>query len=173
MDLTKKIVGWLEKQKQDHGVMSDLRRGLRDETHSRAWPHISIFCDLTDSRAELITRTVCGLYALHPSHNPKIGNFGESLRLLAIRRGGNFDLHEKYLKRLSSAREVPAVCERLSFIVHMMKGEGVTINYEALHNDLYWWGINPKDRERGAREWCQGYYCGKEKPDVSNQNSGT
>ena len=169
MDLSKRIVAWLDQRKQNHGVMSDLRRSLRDETHSRAWSHINIFCDLTKTRDELLTRTVCGLYALHSSHSDKVGNFGESLRRLALKRGG-IELHERYLKRLSSAQEMPEVCERLPFIVRMMKNEGVQINYERLHNDLYWWGMNPRDRERVAREWCQGYYREKEKTNVPDQN---
>jgi CRISPR type I-E-associated protein CasB/Cse2 len=140
--------------------MSDLRRSLRDETHSRAWPYISSFCDLTKAKEELLTRTICGLYALHPAHSTKVGNFGASLRNLALRRGGTnpLELHERYLNRLSSAREMSEVCERLPFIVRMMKNEGISVDYEKLHNDLYWWGMNADDRERTPREWCQGYY---------------
>ena len=170
METSKRALAWLEARKNNRGIMSDLRRSLRDETHSHAWPYISHFCDLTRPREGLLNRTVFGLYALHPAHSEKVGNFGDSLRRLAYRRGG-IELHERYLKRLSSAREMTGVCERLPFIVRMMKSEGVPINYERLYNDLYWWGLNPKDRERTAREWCQGYYSEKEKADVPDQNN--
>lgn len=157
MELSKKVVDWLEQKKLNKAIMSDFRRSLRDGCHNQAWTHIRLFCNLSEVRDELLTRTVCGLYALHSVHSTQAGNFGGSLRVLALQRKGGIELHEKYLKRLISARDLYGVCERLPFIVRMMKGEGVPINYERLHKDLYWWGLNPQDRERSAREWCLGY----------------
>jgi CRISPR type I-E/ECOLI-associated protein CasB/Cse2 len=174
MSLSKNVVAWLEKNKQNVGIMADLRRGLRNETRSRAWPYINAFCNIMNEKEEILNRTVFGLYASHDKHSDKIGNFGDSLRVLAFHRGGNdgLKLHERYLKRFSKARDMKEICGRLPFIVKMMKSEGIPINYERLYTDLYYWGANSHDRERIPREWCQGYYyTEKEKAYVSNQNS--
>lgn len=163
MDLAKNVVAWLEQRKQNAGIMSDLRRSLRDETHSQAWPYISAFCNISRSSEELLNRVFFGLYGMHPEHSDNIGNFGESIKRLAILRGGDFDLHEKYLKRFTSALDIVEVLERLPFVIKMMKSVGVPVNYVQLYTDLYWWGRANDDRERVQRNWCKGYYYEKEK----------
>ena len=174
MNLSNKVVAWLEQKRQNRGIMADLRRSLRNETHNQAWPYISAFCNIMNERDELLNRTVFGLFAMHPMHSNKIGNFGDSLQRLAKKRGGkDYIAHnERYLKRFSKARDLEEVCSRLPAVMHIMKSEGVPINYERLYSDLFWWKLNPRDRERTPREWCQGYYyTEKEKAYVSDKNN--
>jgi len=163
------MVEWLQKNRNNKGTMADLRRALRTETKTRAWPYLSHFCDLTKPREELVGRMVCGLYALHPN-NAIQGNFGASLRTLAVRRKDpDLKVHERYLTNLVSARDGIDVCERLHFLVRMMHSEGVPIDYEKLAQDLYYWD-HTTDPDRVRREWCMGYYQRREKdvPDQSN-----
>jgi CRISPR type I-E-associated protein CasB/Cse2 len=135
--------------------MANLRRSLRKETNSHAWPFISKFCKIDNVHSELLNRTFFGVYAIHPFHK-SMGNFGESLRIFAQKRGG-LKLSERYLKRLVDSISIDEICERIPFIIRMLKNEGIPVNYERLYTDLFFWGRN-KDVNRTPMEWCQEYY---------------
>lgn len=168
MNRSEDVIKWLEQIKGSNGVMSDLRRSLVDETAHRAWAHISSLCSLMNTRDELVTRTVCGLYAKHPQHSEKTGNIGESIHMLAVRRGDHdLKTHERYLKRLVRNLSRDDVCAALPHIVAMLKAEGVPVNYKTLYEDLYYWS----DRSRIG--WCKTYYAGKEDADVSDTGKDT
>jgi len=157
------LVTWLLKCKTNKGVLADLRQGLRSETVDRAWPHLIQICDIRDPDQELIVRTLAGLYAVHPKHSDKVGNFGHTLRCLAVRAGSSVETYEKYLKRLSACRTADDVCLLLPHLVRMVKNVGLPINYYTLYEDLWYWGVTekwgkPVDPNQSKKAWNVGFY---------------
>jgi len=170
----KKIIEALLKCK-NKGVIADLKKGLVSGREFKAWPIISHHCNLEDDRMRIITQTIFGHFVSYPGGHKAGKNFGASLGLLAIRRNKNdikrgIKLYERHLNKLFGCPTSQDVCEALGYLIRMMKGEGVHIDFESLYIDLCYWS------ERVRIRWAKGYLSYLTKPkeveDVPDTDNG-
>jgi len=177
----KKYLEYLRKRTEDRGVKSDLRRSVQcEELEHRVYSVIAPFCNLTSDTGRLIHLYIGGLYALHPKHDPKMGNFGSSLKNLVSKinngRITTEDL-ERFAPRFNDlivCRELDQLCKKLLQLVRRLDNEGIPVNYETLYCDLSYWG---KWGERVRRSWAQSYWSNSPKetpneeiPDESDED---
>lgn len=164
----------LQRLRTNKGAMVALKRSLSTALVHKAWPYLAQYgwCDLNDERKRTITQHVAAFYAIHPKHVPGT-NFGNSLRLMAIKRSEGtsikaaLELNEKYLKRIISCRDSEGACERLSFVMRMIKNFDSHVDYERLYSDLCYWG------EPVKIQWAYAYYTKKgDEKNVPNQDNG-
>lgn len=163
----KQIINWLEKNKDNTGMMSDLRKGLNDELKYKSWLHLGVICDISNEWQESVARTISALFSIYRCHSPEFGNFGFSIRLLDQKLQSNSG---KILKRLMGINDINTLCLCLPHIVNMMKSKNIPINYERLCRDVFWWGYSSQSKEK----WCESYHANKkDEEDVSNKNNNS
>lgn len=155
----------LRKNKDDRGMMANLRCILVENKKHRAWP---VLHRLGVPITEDVSVFVAGLYAIHPEgDSDSIRNFGETCKQIERDRGeettefsGNADNSKKknltpterrFQHLLAADRgEIP---ERVMRMVLMAKSQGVSVNYEKLLHDLKYWG------ERTKTEWAAAFWA--------------
>lgn len=171
--MSHKIVQGLLQMKEDRGTMACLKKGLLEE---RSWKVLPIiiehgWCPNDYDKPRTIILQVVGLFGMHPSHAEGV-NFGKALRRLAFQRDSSpesLEKHKRYLTRLLACSDYVDLCERLGFIVRMMKNEGIPFDYALLYQDLHYWSDAVRVR------WSKGYYNAEEREvtsDVSDSNNG-
>lgn len=148
------LIDWLVSKRQDRGALAVLRAALSPARQNQAWPLLARFGGVGDSRSALLVQTIAGLYATHPEHAPRYGDFGATCRRLA--RQSNGDLSEAFEHRFQSllASDCVEVLDRLPVFILRTKAEGVPVNYLRLHDDLTYWGDKVKAR------WGRAFWVG-------------
>lgn len=154
----------LRKNKDDRGMMANLRCILVENKKHRAWPVLN---RLGVPITEDVPAFVAGLFATHPEGDSEsVKNFGDTCKQIERTRGeeasefsGNADNSKKknltpterrFLHLLSAdRREIP---ERVMRMVLMAKSQGVQVNYEKLLHDLKYWG------DRTKTEWAASFW---------------
>jgi len=154
---TIRFVEWLHSNRDNRGVMADLRRAMNPATAHRAWPHLARWCDLTSGTDRLIHATVAATFALQPESEPT-GNLGTTLRRIA--QGENLGddglkSFEGRFRRLLTCDTRSEICERLLHVVRAAARRDVPVNHFALFNDLRYWGEKVKLR------WAAQYWKSK------------
>ncbi len=150
------FINYLTRHKNDRGIMSALKCGLRPALKHRAWPFISKFGGIandTDSehikhKAEVV-RTVAGIFASHPECADK-NNFGHACQQL-MDKDELKELHDpKKVGPVSRrfqyllASEKAEICERVVRFINRLKTKGISVNYSGLFWDLLKWDDNVK-----------------------------
>lgn len=136
-----KLLQHLRSLKEDRGAMADLRCALSLAKRPRAWPHLASVGGIDNIRV----LTVAGLFALHPEE-AQTGNLGTTCQALS-KETPSFDI--RFRRLLSCDRD--EICDRLRPIVLAAKAEGISVNYERLFIDLWYWSNNVK--ANWAREY--------------------
>ena len=127
-----KLMAFLQKSKEDRGVMADLRCGFSEAKAHRAWPHIARCCKLDQDWSRLPVQTVCAAFATHPEHARK-GNLGATMRKIEMAT------IEGRFQRLLTCDTMEGLCERLPSIIRAAKAKGVPVDYHRLYCDITWW----------------------------------
>lgn len=173
MSSIKAFLEFLNKRKNDRGLMADLRHGFSKGTEYRAWPHIAKWgCDLENEKARLIWLTVAAGFATH-EQTAACENMGFSLRRLALEGQGDsvekalktFDARFRRLLTCSTAKEV---CDRLIGVIKAAERKNVPVNYEKLFWDLMCWE-NPEKEIK--IKWAAQYWGAAEKPEQEGENN--
>jgi len=141
------LMKFLYSNKEDRGMMADLKRGLSETTQNRAWPHISQFCDLRDKRERTIVQLIAAGFAIHGANSNENANFGSVMRKIASGDGRGEDglkTFESRFRRLLSASTVEELCDLLPGIMRTAETKGITINFSRLYKDIYYWSDNVK-----------------------------
>ncbi|MEI6057055.1 MAG: type I-E CRISPR-associated protein Cse2/CasB [Lentisphaerota bacterium] len=136
------LMKFLYSNKEDRGVMADLRRGLSETTQNRAWPHISQFCDLCNKRERTIVQLIAAGFAIHGSSSSENANLGSVMRKIASGDGRGEDglkTFESRFRRLLSASSSEELCDFLPGIIRTAETKGVSINFYKLYKDLIDW----------------------------------
>ena len=153
------LVAYLESQKNNRGLMADLRRGLTESTEVYAWPHLSKFCGLDNKLEFDVVRTVAGLYAYHPMNVPKVNIGSLCFAMLTeeeqkdILNGEGKDdgaIAMRLFQLLNSDRE-----ELLPLVGRLVLYAGskeVGLDYEQLGRDLLFWN------DRVRRTWASSFW---------------
>lgn len=161
-----RLMAFLNQNREDRGVMANLRRGFSPATEHRAWPHVARLCDLEKPWSRLPVQTVCAAFATHPA-DTAAGNFGDTLRRIACDQGGADGLasFEARFRRLLACDDQQELCARLPAVVRAAKAKEVPVNYARLYGDICYWGDAVKLR------WASSYWGAKGGDhDVSDQN---
>jgi len=154
-----KFIEHLSKLKDDRGIMADLKRGFSETTEHRAYPHIAIWCDITNNRERKIFLLIAAGFAVHKK-SVTFGNMGTVLKKIAVGDGrGNDGLKtfEARFRRLISCDTAEEVCERLPGIIKIAEKKGIAVNFVQLFNDLQYWNNNKKI------QWAAEYWSSKKK----------
>lgn len=142
------LLDYLNKKKEDRGVMADLRCALIENKRFRAYPHLGRFGGI-DSKDSLIVQTIAGLFASHSEITQK-GNIGDLCRKLC-RKEEDFEkgpMAKRLQYLLSSNRD--EICDRVKRLVLRAKSEGIPVNYAQLESDLIYWGDKVKTKWAAA-----------------------
>lgn len=141
------LIHFLYVNKEDRGVMADLRRGLSETTQNRAWPHISQFCDLRNKRERAVVQLIAAGFAIHGSSSSENANFGSVMRRIAMGEGkGDEGLKtfESRFRRLLSASNAEELCDFLPGIIRTAETKGITVNFSRLYKDILYWSNDIK-----------------------------
>ena len=143
----------LRKQKDNRGMMANLRCILVDNKKHRAWPALNrLGIAIKDDDSAY----VAGLFATHPEET-SAGNFGATCKAIEQKRGdkqsddSKLTSTERRFQHLLTA-EKSELYGRVLRLVLMAKSQGVSVNYEKLISDLKFWG------NRTKTEWANAFW---------------
>ena len=155
-----RLLEFLWKSSQNRGIMADLKRGLNEDTQNRAWPHIASFCDLRDNRARIITQTVAAGFAIC-GESMSIGNLGLTMKKIAAGTidGDGKSPYDAKFRRLLSSDSVDEICGFLPGIIKAAQTKSVSIDFNRLYKDLWYWGTKVK------LNWANAYWGTTDKGD--------
>lgn len=149
-----KLMLFLQRNKEDRGVMADLRCGFSPAREPRAWPHIAQFCKLDSEWSRLPVQTVCAAFATHPDGNTSRGNLGTTMRRIAGESREGLASFEGRFRRLLSCDTQLEICERVPGVIRAAKAKGASVNYRQLYCDFCWWeGEYPP-----KLKWAEAYW---------------
>lgn len=142
------------KERDDRGMMANLRCILVDNKKHRAWPALNRL-GIEIDEADLAY--IAGLYATHPEET-FTGNLGVTCKTIEQRRDKRADDNkltptERRFQHLLTAEKGAELYGRILRMVLLAKSQGVPINYEKLTTDLKFWG------ERTKTEWAASFWA--------------
>lgn len=151
-----KICAFLQKNKNDRGIMADVRCGFSSAREQRAWRHIAAFCDLEKEWSRIPVQTLCAAFATQPKC-AKYGNMGTTMHEIAKDRGkeGLKSFEGRFRRMLTCATKLE-LCALLPSIVRAAKAKEIPINYHQLYCDIYWWEYGKTKLEWAAEYWKNG-----------------
>jgi CRISPR system Cascade subunit CasB len=136
-----RLMAFLHRNKEDRGVMADLRCGFSPAKEHRAWPHIAQLCRLELPWSRIPVQTVCAAFATH-SDNAKTGNMGTAMQKIAGKNKDGLASFEKRFQRLLSCDTKEELCDHLPAVVRMAKAKGIPVNYRQMYCDICWWEVS-------------------------------
>lgn len=149
-----KLLAFLLKNKEDRGMMADLRCGFSSAKQHRAWPHIARFCALDQEWSRLPVQTVCAAFASQQENTAK-GNLGTTMRNVA---GGNKEglaTFEGRFRRLLTCDSQQEICERIPSVIRAAKAKGIPVNFRQLYCDICWW---ESDKYPPKLKWADAFW---------------
>ncbi|MCK5241954.1 type I-E CRISPR-associated protein Cse2/CasB [bacterium] len=143
----------LERNKDNRGMMANLRCILIPNKKQRAWPVLHRLGIAIDNESAAF---VAGLYAKHPEITNK-GNFGNTCKQIELRRDVSKEKEkitptERRFQHLLSANK-EEVQDRVLRMVMMAERENIPVNYEKLVKDLTCW------KDKIKTEWAAAYWA--------------
>jgi CRISPR system Cascade subunit CasB len=135
-----RLIAFLLKNKEDRGVMADLRCGFSPAKEHRAWPHIAQLCNLEKDWSRIPVQTVCAAFATHPEHTDS-GNIGSTMREIAKEMASEEKRFPRF-QRLLACGTQEELCDHLSSVVRMAKAKGIPVNYRQMYCDICWWEVS-------------------------------
>ncbi len=161
---TPPFLEFLERNRENPGVMADLRCALIPAREYRSWQYIARFCDLENERERTIAATVSAAFGIQPERGGEYENVGDVMRRIACGDNGADGLSsfELRFERLLACDSVGELAPQLHGIFKAAKARAIPINHENLWNDLFFWG------DRVKRSWASHYqlFIGKKKKEM-------
>ena len=153
-----RLLAFLEQNKDDRGVMADLRCGFSPTRQHRAWPYIAPYCSLKSDFKRTIVQTVAAGFATQPDSSPK-GNLGATIRMIAKGDAKGSDIQkalssfEGRFRRLLTCSDTEELCRMVPGIIRTAKAKGIPVNHSQLYCDLCYWNGG-----RVKVEWAEAYW---------------
>lgn len=159
------LFAYLDRHRDDRGLMAMLRSALAPAKRQHAWPILARFggLDANEHRARTV-QTVAGLYALHPptgEAGATAGNLGELCRRLlgddekaALETAEGVGPISRRFQHLLAA-DGEEIFERVLRFVLRAKAEGIAIDYRQLYEDLWDWQYNA---DRVRLRWARSFW---------------
>jgi len=139
-----RLLDFLRRQKENRGLMANLRCALVENKRRRIWPTLAYYEGIGNDFKALTIQYVAGFFATHPKEDPNAGNFGYSCRQLMneeerqkLMEGDVGPLSRRFQHLL--AAEGDEVFGRVMRLLLRCKSEGIPINYARLLYDLSRW----------------------------------
>lgn len=148
----------LRKNKDDRGMMANLRCILVKSKKQRAWPVLDRVGVRIDDD---VTAFVAGLFATYPDGDSETAkNFGATCKATEKARNESTSRDDKDKKLTSTERRFQhllaadryEIQDRVMRMVLLAKSQGVTVNYGKLLHDLNYWG------DRTKTEWAAAFW---------------
>lgn len=145
------VIESLRKNKNDRGILANLRCVLIENKRHRAYPALHrLGVDITD----LVSAHIAGLYATHPEET-STGNIGNTCKAIEKADGKSRDeklspTERKFQYLLSASRD--EIFDRITRVILMAKSQGIPVNYGQLEKDLRFWS------ERTKTEWASEFW---------------
>lgn len=145
------------KDREDRGMMANLRCILVENKKHRAWPALNrLGVPIKDE----VRSFIAGLYATHPEET-LTGNFGTTCKAIEHERGeasgkdNKLTPTERRFQHVLAAKK-DEVSARVLRMVKMAKASRVPVNYAQLAKDLNFWG-DQKKTDWAAEFWTPGF----------------
>lgn len=148
----------LRENREDRGMMANLRCILVESKKHRAWPVLNrIGVRIDDDVAAF----VAGLFATHPDGDSEtVKNFGATCKEIEKARNETSSSTDKDKKLTPTERRFQhllaadrdEIRDRVMRLVLLAKSQGVAVNYGALLHDLKHWG------DRTKTEWAAAFW---------------
>lgn len=158
----------LRKNKDDRGMMANLRCILVESKKHRAWPVLSRVGVPIDDHDKNFAAFVAGLFATYPDGDSETGkNFGATCNQIAMKRGEELFVFDKTAEKSKKsppltpterrfqhllAADRDEIQDRVMRMVLLAKSQGVAVNYGKLLHDLKYWG------DRTKTEWAAAFW---------------
>ena len=152
----------LRKNKDNRGMMANLRCILVKNKKHRAWPALN---RLGVPITEDVPAFVAGLFATYPEgDSDALKNFGDTCKQIErARREETTDFSDDNTKKKNLspterrfqhllAADRKEIQDRVMRMVLMAKSKGVPVNYEKMSQDLKYWG------DRTKTEWAASFW---------------
>lgn len=129
------------------------------------------------TKEEWVCYTVLTLYALHqqgydtgsqPMHTDENMNLGKAMYKLAASYDGDANGEQRSvqkLRMLATSVDQRELTHHLRGIVHLLKSNGICLNYKRLAGDLYEMQFS-EGRRKVCLRWGQDFYGGRDKKEV-------
>jgi len=139
-----RLLEFLRRQKENRGLMANLRCALVESKRRRAWPALASYEGIGDDFKALTIQHVAGFFAIHPKDDLNAGNFGDSCRQLMdeeerqkLVEGDVGPFSRRFQHLLAAAGE--EIFGRVMRLLMRCKSEEIPINYAQLLYDLSRW----------------------------------
>lgn len=151
----------LRKNKDDRGMMANLRCILVESKKHRAWPVLNRVGVPIDDHDKNVAAFVSGLFATHPDGDSDSSrNFGVTCKAIERARNETTSSADKDKKLTPTERRFQhllaadrdEIQHRVMRMVLLAKSQGVTVNYGKLLHDLQKWG------DRTKTEWAAAFW---------------
>lgn len=153
-----RLMAFLQKNKDDRGLMADLRCGFSPAKEHRAWPHIAAYCPLKNDFKRIVVQTVAAGFATQPDFSGK-GNLGTTMRMIAKGDAKGSEVRkvlnsfEGRFRRLLTCADTEELCGLVPGIIRTAKAKGIPLNHRQLYCDLCYWNGG-----RTKVEWAEAYW---------------
>ena len=157
--ITPPLLEFLERNRENPGVMADLRCALIPALEYRSWQYLARFGLLEDDRERTVAATVCAAFGIQPEPGGAFDNLGDVMHRIACGDNDRDGLSsfELRFQRLLACDNVGELALQLHRIFQAAKARGIPINHKNLWYDLWYWG------DRVKRRWAAHYqpFAGK------------
>ena len=128
------------------------------------------------TKGEWAVHIALTLYAVHQQGaDPKSqcmhrdnNSLGKAIQILANRKGeGGEDAVTRRFNAMATSESIEEFAHHLRSMIQQLKAEGISLNYEQLTRDLYWFQY-PDMRDKLRLRWGQDYYRSYSVSDTSD-----
>ncbi|HCL57919.1 MAG TPA: type I-E CRISPR-associated protein Cse2/CasB [Spirochaetia bacterium] len=156
------LMEYLEKIRENRGIMADLRCALADSKKHRAYPYLGYLKGIGEDFKARSVQVLAGLYATHPpkSDKPVEGNMGTvCYKMLSDDERKDYsknpDPVSKRFQHLLAAKE-EEIFDRLIRLVNYAKSKEIPVNYPQIEQDLKDWEYQS---ERVKTRWAKSFWA--------------
>ena len=150
----KAFVNHLVAIQNDRGSLAILRNWLIRDNHWQCASIVEPFNDNKEPNWSAWCKYLVGsLFAFHPSHSEKVGDFGKTFQKLSYSNGEfNNSMQMRFYRLVEISGSTEEVKNELKYhllnAVRMVKSKNISINYYELLCDLVYW-------RRTKEKWCR------------------
>lgn len=150
---------YLKRNRENPGVMADLRCALIPTREHRAWQYIARFYKLGNDRERVAAATVAAAFGLQPECGGQWENMGDVMRRIALGEDGRNGLttYSARFQRLLACDTPEELSQQLHGVFKAAKSHGIPVNHQNLLYDMFGWG------EKVKRRWAEHYWPNVEK----------
>lgn len=146
---------FLKRNRDNAGVMADLRCALIPTREHRVWPHIGPYFRIDNDRERTAAATTAAAFGTQPEAGGQWDNMGDVMRQIAFGNDGKEGLTTfgARFQRLIACDSTEELSAQLHGIFKAAQQNGIPINHRNLFKDVLFWGDAVK------RRWAGHFYA--------------